>query len=481
MKDFLKKHITSILIILLCGFCGSPDCLALEIDRDGEAVAVMQTETPPAPAESADIAEKIDFIRLYFVDNGKVQNSVFTGKELAAGKPLRVDGYVCGVIALCKDEMDISIAGRRMNKIWKNADGTISIKNFGQVGAKGPALVAYDESTDEAPSTNRTVDPKSEAFLAGGYSYFPKVAGDILSPDSEFDIVFAAGGKACRVAVSHEGAYTVRAGSRSSKAESAYARFRYLGTRLDNLREQTADFELRLDAISKGIESVESAFSVELVDKVNIVDCESMRGAVASDGRSDIWIYLDAFLNESAEELTTIAAHEALHILVDKTRLTRDSEVRELFAYLRGYDAFSRERFSIVTSGLIPPGEPGQGLKSGVFFAFINEENFIEGMNGGHSHKSIEEFCVSFIHSLMFFDRFETNLERPMRLPGKSDEWRLLTPVEREFIVENYLKAVDILIHALPTADKQLAQTGLLLRDSLDRAGQILKERTSST
>jgi hypothetical protein len=374
--------------------------------------------------------ESIDLIRLYFVSDGEVRNSVFTGKELVAAEPLRVDGYVCGVVALCKEDMDISIGGLRLNRIKENA------------GA------GYD----------------FEDSFAAGYSYLPKVTGDILSPDSEFDIVFAANGEECRVAVLHEGVCMVGVDGGTRAPEDAYAKFRYLGARLANLNGRAPDFGERLSAISRGVESVESAFDVELVDTINVVDCE----------------YVDAFLNESLDELSAMAAHEALHILVHKISLTRDSEVRELFASLRGYDMFSRERFSIVTSGRVPPVESEQDLGNEAFFAFINEGNFFEGMNGGHSHRNLSEFCASLIHSLMLFDNFESNLERAMRFPGKSEEYRLLTSAEKDFIIESYLNAIDILIHALPTEDEKLVRTGSLLRESLGRAGRILRAMSQS-
>jgi hypothetical protein len=237
------------------------------------------------------------------------------------------------------------------------------------------------------------------------------------------------------------------------------------------MRERATDFDARLDAVSNGIDLVESAVGCTLVERVKIVDLDNPRGAAACDGSSDIWLYANAFLNESIDELSTISSHEALHILVDRLGLVKDSEVRELFASLWGYDEFSRERFDIVVSGLVPLTDPDAAPYNGAFFAFIDERNFLDPMKGGHSHESLEEFCVSLLHSLIYSDRLLGNLERPIELDGPGDESRALSADEREFIIENYFGAVRTLLQALPRNDEESLPLDTFLKDRLKRAG----------
>jgi hypothetical protein len=263
----------------------------------------------------------------------------------------------------------------------------------------------------------------------------------------------------------------------SDRRESGVV-FRYIGSGVDRLEEQVSDFEERLHAIEEGIASVESVRGSGLVTGVNIIDYESVSDAVACDGRDDIWFYVDTIRTEPVAELRTMAAHEALHVLVDKSGFARDSEIRELFARLRGHDEFSRERFAIVTSGVAPRRKPEQCLEGGSFFSFINERNFIEGMKGGHSHASVEEFCVSFIHSLMFLQNFERNLERPIRLSESAEGLRPLTSREKTFVVDSYLTAMETFARALDSGNKEIpAPTRAFFSGNLAEASAIRKNR----
>ena len=418
-----------------------------------------------------DTADGIRLVRLYRISNGKSDSVAFTGRELMNG--LEVDGYVSGVVVVCDREMVVRVDGRPMRRIGITGDGMLRIERFGKIAPEeiAPQML---EATESGESRNDHAD----AVLPGGYSLFPDVRGDSLSPAERFDIEFESEGGTFSVSIRQDACQTLHRECLDSDRRESGVVFRYFGSGVDRLRERVSDFEERLHAIEEGIASVESVRGSGVVRGVNIIDYESVRNAVACDGSDDIWFYVYTFRSEPVAELRTMAAHETLHILVDKSGFARDSEVRELFARLRGHDEFSRERFAIVTSGVAPRRKPEQCLEGGSFFSFIDERNFIEGMKGGHSHTSVEEFCVSLIHSLMFLENFEQNLERPIKLSDASGGLRPLTSREKAFIVDSYLAAIETLARALDSGNNQtLARMKAFLRGNLARASAIRKSR----
>jgi hypothetical protein len=436
-----------------------------------------EAETPrPIPAGETiscenrqHIADGIDALMIYRIRNGKADSIVIAGKELRGREHIRIGGYASGVVVLCDPEMRISIDGREPHRIKANLDGTLWIENYGKVALDDIVTPRHKRCCDGDLSLGGSACREDSASIASGYSLFPEVFGDSLSLANQLEIAFGLEEESSSFSIQQDDFCTLPRNSLYSKAHSEGLIFRYLGARIDQIEKQVPDFNDRLRAIEEGIESVESVFGGGLVKALNIIDYESVKDAVACDGRDDIWIYVDALLEEPLEELKTIAMHEALHVLVDKNRFARDSEVRELFAGLRGHDEFSRERFSIVTSGTAPPREAEHCLENGAFFAFINERNFIEGMKGGHSHDSVEDFSVSFMHSLMFLERFENNLNRPVLFSEGAGGPRPLTDRERDFVVDSYIEATETFIRALDHRGETSATTKAFLKQKLGK------------
>ncbi len=355
--------------------------------------------------------------------------------------------------------MAITVDGKKMSKIKRNLDGTYSVKRFGKIAPDNVVLANLSEGIF-------LYNNRDNEFLPGAFSYFSHVAGDSLSPHDTFDIGFKSEEETYKISVRQNGYRTVRSVCVNSGAKTNDIMFRYLGTRLEKLAAMAPDFDSRLQAIAEGIDSVESILGEDLVTNVNIVDFENVRNAVVCDDARDIWFYSEAVQSESPEELRSMAAHETLHIYVDRHGIARNSEVREFFADLNGYDDLSYERFMIVTSGEVSPER--SSTPHNPIFPFVNEQNFLEGMKGGHSHKNVDEFCVSLLHSLMFVDRLEQNLDRPLK--SQYAEKRSLTPAEKDSVLHSYLRGIDLLIGAISDDKTDTPDSRDFLETSLRKA-----------
>ena len=166
-------------------------------------------------------------------------------------------------------------------------------------------------------------------------------------------------------------------------------------------------------------------------------------------------------------ELKVIAEHEALHLLVNLLGITDNTDLLAHFADLKGFDTFSRERFLLITKGIILPENHEENKEDGKFFAFIDERNFLQGMKGGHSHQNPDEFCASFIHSLMYVDGLLKNLARPLIMNGCSQPY-YLTQIEKRGILKDYLNTLDILARAVAGRKKT--------EESFDKVNEVLEQ-----
>ncbi|MDD5205750.1 MAG: hypothetical protein PHS17_10030 [Desulfobacterales bacterium] len=395
-------------------------------------------------AEEKGLGERVSMIKLYTVQNGKSLNRILGPADFRGRDVIDVDGYVTGILILANVEMDVKVDGQDMSKIRKNEDGTYSIKYFGKIGSNeiGMALSNsyYQKGFRET----------AQAFVEG-YSLFPRVVGDAVSPECSFRISVETGEDSCSLPIRQKGYDTFHQSSDSRDQGENPIEFQYLDERLGTHMERS-DFQDRLKAVADGINSVEKAFGSRLVARVKILDYEKVQNAVTCEENTDIWFYIKTFLSEPLDELRTIAEHETLHILVDQKRLAKDLNVRELFSDLRGYDSLSRERFALITRGAAPDN-PGATIPYKHFFAFIDEKNFLEGMKGGHSSQNVDEFCTSFLHSLMFVDRLKNNLERPLKMDGEGRHLSFIKPKKKEKILNTYIRTIEALLSAQANDD----------------------------
>jgi hypothetical protein len=410
-----------------------------------------------------DLINDIDVLVLHKVSNGKIYNTVLTREDLRETETLEVDGYISGIMAFCNENMTISVEGQSMNKVRKNPDGTFSLKYYGKIKPED-LMPAVANNAYYGKNSSGKAERLEDAFVnAWGYSLFPMIVGDSVSSKNHFVISFERGGRSFSMPVRQEGFCELDPICAHGPFTETVS-LRYIGNRMDQLSQLSPDLDSRLHAIGDGIAAVEATFKSQLIGQVNILDYEGIYNAVISEEKAGIWIYIETLRQEPIGELKTIAAHESLHKYVKARQLTRDSGVRELFADLKGYDALSYERFHLMMNGSARSLQPNDAL----FFAFINERNFLEDKKGGHSHENLDEFCTSFLHSLMFIDRLEENLDRPVKLTGGRAS-HYLSSQEKDKILETYVKGIEVMIRAL---SKQERVEDLLVK-SLHEAKEV--------
>lgn len=381
----------------------------------------------------------------YHVSNGKIVKTAYNFVDLVEASTVVLDGYVAGILVLCENEMDIYVGDVRMRKLMENADGTLSLDYFGRLNPQ-EFWDANMTDDDALYGSNRFGGQRTSCEK---YALFPKTILDAVSTGNRFKIVFLKGDSSFELAVHHSGYRNLRHTNAPAGRTIRKTAFRYLGNRLDTIENDT-DFDARVDAIAEGIALVERTFGLRLVHTVNLIDCESIANAITRVGRNDIWVYIDTFGKEPIAELKTIAIHETLHLLVDRFRFTEDYRIRKLFADLKGYDEFSVERFFLLTQGAVK-GEADTCNRDHLLFAFINEKHFLD-RKGGHSQDNLDEFCTSFVHSLMFLDRIDRNLKIPLATDADADQC-YLTDDDRSDILNYYLKAIRI-FHEILTGQK---------------------------
>jgi hypothetical protein len=397
---------------------------------------ILSNAAASGNSQNHEITDSVEALCIYQIQNGYPTVRFFSGNELKAGQAIMVEGYISGVVLLSNKFIEASVAGLPLKKLQIDTDVSHDLTGYKNIQPEELAAVFRNAGRFDF-DLNR---------LKGKYAWFPRIPGDTICIQNQFSIILKGADQTLEVPVFHTG--SVNLSTLSSKPEKAgYGmNFRYFGN--NTAQFEMNDFEVRIKAIIEGIQTVESFVGDKLITSVNLLDYFGINNALTSDGRTEIWIYPDIFWKESIEELRTIARHETLHVLVDRTRLRKNPDLRELFADLRGFDAFSVERFALITTGFLPPDirRTGNPDSIHILFAFINEKNFFKGMKGGHSQDSLDEFCVSFLHSLLFPEYLDRNLRKSLILPG--GKTIILSPEEQESLLETYLITIEKMITA---------------------------------
>ena len=348
---------------------------------------------------SGKVFGPLSALEFYVVVNGKMESRVIKGRDLSS-KSFQTDGYVSGIVAVGQPGVEARVDGRNMSTVPPKEDGTISLGYYGKI--KPSQLINSDPENIAAGEKNRQ---PTEV-----YSYFPEVPADTVNPKKQFEVEFRSGAGLLRMQVNHCGVRMLKPVACGGPA-AGYLQVQYIGGGDIPSECEAKD---RIRAVSKGVAAVESAFHMDLVSQVNIIGFEEIHNAITCAGDNEIWVYASTFRDEPVKELNVIAEHEALHILVDRLEMTQNRVIRKTFADLKGFDALSIDRFRLTTSGRISQEARKEKGKEGYFFDFISERNFLNGMKGGHPQEDLDEFCASFLHTLMYMDRFEANLAKPI-------------------------------------------------------------------
>lgn len=460
------------LFLFFLGFLlSSPGDFAQEIGPRSEALFSNQD----------GILEKVNLLALYVVENGKRRSILYKGADLRSGREPEVKGYVCGVVVLCNDEVEAGLEGRPMSRIRENDDGTLICKYFGPLQS-ADSIFPYLEAVNQKKTFGYESPEKESNYLFGGYSYFPKVMGSSVSGNDRFIVCLKKGKASARIFIRQQENRTIYK-FRPGTAEEIIVQ--YQGTSLTGPLDGIRDLRQKLTVVFEGIRSVEDRFDAGLVTRVNLVDYGAIRNAVTCEGGREIWLYIKALREEPLAELKTMAAHETLHLLVDRMGFANDEDLLGYFADLKGFDLLSSARFVLMTRGVVAEKSENDGKENEIFFSFINERNFLEGMKGGHAHQNPDEFCASFLHSLMFIDRLADNLDRPLVLQGHQHPHpRLLTLQEKQDVLKAYTRTIGILSRSVPMGGESRNRSGRInnfLEQAHLRAERELKKLVSLT
>jgi hypothetical protein len=355
--------------------------------------------------------------------------------------------------------MAISVARQPMRPIRETDDGIFDVKHYGRL------------SRHEFWSTflSTAFEPTPAARIQGYYASFAQVPGDALCDDPEFRISVDRNGREHHLNIRQQAGTRISNGDRSA-ADGREPEFFYRGDKPARVGELVDSADQRVQAILTGIRAVESAARRSLVDRVSVIDYEGLNNAYTCQGEAGIWLYAPLFWNESLEELRTIAEHETLHILSDRLGLPGSSRLRERFAIFQGYGPLSLERFTVVTTGRAPAARPGHRLAgTSHLFDFINELNFLRGMKGGHAADDLDEFCASFLHTLMYVDRLQGLLDRPLKI--RAGAAVALSTRQRDRLLEDYRTVLGTMAQEIPGRLSPGVRD--LLRKGLETADRI--------
>jgi len=392
---------------------------------------------------------------LHVVQDSRFRMIPLTNNDLRHLPSITVDGYLNGIVLLSKTPLHISIDNQRITPLQHDADGMLELNYYG-----------FAEQSD---FWNRYLAVAKEAGggapLQSGYSRFPKIPGDALSHAREVRIAITRNGIENGLTIRQKVPVKLDTGGPDIDGRNALGVY-YLGNDTARFASAPADFRRRIRAVMEGIEAVEAAMGDTVVHRINLIDLEGMREAYTCYGESEIWLYTPLFWNEPVEELRSVAEHESMHILADRLGLPTNWRLRGLYADLMGFGPLSRERFSVMTTGR-PPRVPATGqVAPGAshLFDFINETNFIRGMKGGHAQDDLDEFCASFLHTLLYIDRLGPLLDQPIL--SRDGSLRHLAADERRRLLADYHTVLNAMAGEIPAPRAGMAlravfQTGL--------------------
>jgi hypothetical protein len=412
-----------------------------------QKTAIARADAESAGASSNEPAAHA--VSLFTLHNGVCTPEYFSRHELKQGRPLEIQGSVVGVVVFGPDDLKVELGGQKLRPIQSDADGTFHVKGYGKFNPSELSARTHMARGGQGLPTATIAPPPGATGRA--FYYFPKVFGAAVSSQQQFELQLAGQDSRQVVEINHRPIQKIAwADGRKVPSSSFY----YVGHRLETLLETAYDFQGRLAAIYDGVRLVEDAFQLDLVQDVQLIDLNRRNNALTYEGRNTIWFYVDTVLGTSAQELRRIASHEALHQLVYQLRLAHHSQTRRFFADLWNLDKLSMARFQMVTSGWFDSRSAQLTPSNRLFFSFINEKNFMRGMNGGHSHDNLDEFLTSFIHSLLYIEKLERNLHSPVSIYGTKTRHRL-TDQEKTHILNLYKQSIELLIQTTEASSPQ--------------------------
>ncbi|MFZ0134424.1 MAG: hypothetical protein WAK95_17940 [Desulfobacterales bacterium] len=426
----------------------------------GFSAAAREVE-PDCVDAQPDVTHPPTILVLFSINNGRTRKTFYSATDLRVDPEIRIDGYVAGIVVLSEADNDIYFDGKRMREVARQRDGSLSFNYFGRLD---PEKI-FDFDVPDRRNPNRFPAHVLDGAFQG-YSFFPKITGEPVSGTDRFKIDIPNEDGRLTVAVHQTGYRDLPQDNTPSTVNRPY-RLRYIGDRLHDLDPGIRDNEARLRSIADGIAEVEKAFRVHLVQNIQFIDCDGIHNALTRAGYQDLWFFTEAFRNESISELKVIARHETLHLLVDRYDFTRVPAIREIFRDLKRGEVFTADDSSYSLSKAFD--RRNQVLTSGPdFFSFINEKNFFRGSKGGHAHDNLNEFCTSFLHSLLYPEKIGENLDLPAAINGNQAP-SILSADEKKEILALYSRLIAAFSESIDRQDADLMGTFLETRSEYVR------------
>ncbi len=400
---------------------------------------IEKEETPQ------EIMDNIKIVYIQAINNGKTRPIILSQKDLEKNPSLDIDGYIANIMIFCKEEINIDINEsdfRRINKF----------ENDNYIGQRGKSIYPYHLETDDYPEeywqeimkNDIVQDEQGGSFLKGGYYYGQNpininYLGEPISNIENNEVVFKINDETYKLPIKQK---VFQKFNKDFKLTKDGLEFNYLGNDLNRF-SAIEEINEKLSAIAEGVNNVENISSDNLVNQIQIVDYNKSN-AFADQQKKTISFHPDCINKKSLEELRVTSEHETLHKFVFENGFTENMDIRNMFADLKGY--INNQKTCILRDGFAPFDNYNYDYKNKTFFAFIDEHNFFNQENGGHSFGNIYEFMTSFYHTLMYIDRLEDELDDTVlikHIMGKPQKV-ILSEDDKVLILDHYISLIEM-------------------------------------
>ncbi|MEK7523836.1 MAG: hypothetical protein AAB588_02275 [Patescibacteria group bacterium] len=391
-------------------------------------------------SNSMEIAEGLNLVYLQVIHNGVTKPIILSTDQLKRNPSLKINGYVANIFIFGTREMEVSINGISANTALFERGGFM---------LSGPHDVTFEDlATPEHPESELR-----ELFLAGqnpkpgkpvpGRYFFANSALStdyhglgILNGIPKASLQLRVDGKSYEIPIEQKV-------DEPFETMDGYE-FCYLGNsqeqfaQIDNLHE-------KLKAITESAKEIEELFGGKLIHKIHLVDFHR-DAAETSSAKPVIIFFADTIRNRSPEYLRMVTRHEFLHKYTQERGYTKDEKIRAKYADIQGLEGEKKD--VVIRAGWLPRS-PFDGIvtQNKEFLSFINESNYFDLPDAGHSEDDIQEFVASFLHTLLYVDRLEKNLNEPVVVRHKAIE---LSQAQKLKILDIYIETLEVIIDVAP-------------------------------
>jgi len=403
---------------------------------------------------SPEVPKHINFIYFFVLNDGEIKPLILSSEDLARNPSLKIDGYVVDIMAFGEKEMDIAYGKTKTKKI--KGVGEWFFREYGSIdkGITGD-LIEFDAlGNDEYPGSvfesllKRAKSDQNDKLL-GIYclaNTFLK-NGRPISFDQYDNLQIEMEDAIYSIPIEQNRIQVFK--------KIGNVTFYYEGNNLNRLTE-VEDLEKKIRVIYDAIINVGRLFGDDSISKVVIKGVNHKYASVVNGEL--IFFSLGCFKLLNAQTIKGVTEHELIHTITTRNGFNNSVRLRNIFADIKEYD--EGERYDVIKKGGYPFYKYYDGETA--FFEFINESNFLAAGDGGHSYKNIFEFNTSFIHSLVYIERMEENLnngeysfkkdevdKKDGHLNASDHIKRKLTHAEKIRILTHYITIITAMIEEI--------------------------------